>query len=92
MKIVRLISMIALLLTVFVTIDLGLNTVASMIPSMNDGIGNLSIVHGLFGIFGDGGWSHEAYYNAFKASSWITYIVFAENVVLSVIEYFRKAA
>ena len=90
MKIIRLVSMIALLLSVFVTIDLGLNTVASLISSMNDGIGNFSILHSILGIFGDGNWSHELYYRAFEISSWITYIIFSENVILSVIAYIKK--
>lgn len=91
MKVVRLISAIALLLSVFVSLDLGLNALASVIPSMNDGIGNFSVLHGLFGIFGDNSWSHELYYNAFKISAWITYALFTENIILGVVNYLRKA-
>ncbi len=91
MKILRATSLILLLISLFVTIDFGINLIASLVGSMNDGIGNFSTLHYLFGIFGDNGWSHRLYFEAFQASAWISFFLFAENIVLSLINLFRKA-
>lgn len=89
MKKVRIISLIVLVVTSFVSLDLLINLLGSMIPEMNDGIGTFSIIWGNL-YFGDGGWTHERFFNAFVISALIAFAVFVENVVLTMVECVRK--
>ncbi len=89
MKKIRIISLVVLIITSFVSMDLLINLLGSMIPSMNDGIGVHSIVWGNL-YFGDSLWSHERFFNAFLISSLISFIVFIENIALVVIDLLRK--
>jgi len=88
MKTARIISLAALLITSFVSLDLLINLLGSIIPSMNDGIGVHSLIWGNV-YFGDNLWSHERFFNAFVISSLITFAVFAENVILAIISINR---
>lgn len=92
MKKVKIVSLIALIIAVFVSADLGFNFLKSMVPSLNDGIGCFSFFQmtGIFESFGDGGWSQEGYLTAFEVSAWITFAVFAENIILTIIETVKK--
>ena len=73
---------------VFVSIDLGFNFLKSMVPALNDGIGNFSIfqINGIFEPFGDNGWSQTGYLEAFEKSVWITFAIFVENIILTMIK------
>lgn len=86
MKKVKIVSLIALVIAIFFSIDLGINFAYSLVPELNDGIGNRCIIN----IFGDDGWSHAAYLAAFQKSLWISFAVFVENVVLSIIDNARR--
>ncbi len=83
MKKLRIISLIFLVITSFVSLDLLINLLGSMIPSMNDGIGVHSIIWGNL-YFGDNNWSHERFFNAFVISSLISFVIFVENIVLAI--------
>lgn len=87
MKRARIISLIILIIGVFVTIDLGFNFLKSMVPALNDGIGCFSIfqITGIFEPFGDNGWSQARYLQAFEKSVWITFAIFVENIILTMI-------
>lgn len=89
MKKVRIISLVVLVITSFVSLDLLINLLGSMIPSMNDGIGVHSIIRGNL-YFGDSLWSHERFFNAFVLNSLISFAVFVENVVLAIIDKLKK--
>lgn len=89
MKKLRIISLIALIITVFISMDLLINLLGSMIPTMNDGIGVHSIIWGKL-YWGDRLWTHERFFNAFVISSLISFIVFAENIVLTIIDICKK--
>lgn len=84
MKKIRIISLLALVITSFVSVDLLINLLGSLIPSMNDGIGVHSIIWGNL-YFGDTLWSHERFFDAFVISCLISFLVFVENIVLSII-------
>jgi len=84
MKTARIISLVVLIITSFVSIDLLINLLGSLIPSMNDGIGVHSLIWGNL-YFGDNLWSHERFFNAFVISSMISIAVFIENLVLAII-------
>jgi len=89
MKKIRVISLIVLVITSFISLDLLFNLLGSLIPSMNDGIGVHGIICGnLF--FGDSLWSQERFFRAFVTSSVISFIVFVENVVLAIINLSKK--
>lgn len=89
MKKIRIISLIVLVITSFISLDLLINLLGAMIPEMNDGIGTFSIVWGNL-YFGDSGWTHERFFNAFVISALIAFAVFVENVVLAIVECVRK--
>ena len=61
MKKHRVITLVLFLLMVFISIDFGLNFMWSLVPEANDGIGNFSILHRVFGVFGDYSWSYSRY-------------------------------
>jgi len=89
MKKARIISLIVLVISAFVSLDLLINLLGSMIPAMNDGIGTHSIIWGNL-YFGDSLWSHERFFNAFVTSALITFAVFVENVVLAIADIAKK--
>lgn len=89
MKKIRIISLIVLVVAAFISLDLLINLLGSMIPTMNDGIGTHSIIWGNL-YFGDSLWSHERFFNAFATSALITFAVFVENVVLAIIDMAKK--
>ena len=89
MKKTRIISLIVLVISAFVSLDLLINLLGSMIPTMNDGIGTHSIIWGNL-YFGDSLWSHERFFNAFVTSALITFAVFVENVVLAIADIAKK--
>ena len=89
MKKLRIISLIILLITVFISMDLLINLLGSMIPTMNDGIGVHSIIWGNL-YWGDRLWSHERFFNAFVISSLISFAVFVENIVLTIMDICKK--
>lgn len=83
MKKVRMIMIVLFLIMVFVSIDLGLNFLWALVPEANDGISNFSILHGLFGIFGDRSWSYSRYLAAFQKSVWISFVLLIANIAFS---------
>lgn len=89
MKKLRIISLVVLVITSFVSIDLLINLLGSLVPSMNDGIGVHSIIWGNL-YFGDSLWSHEKFFDAFVTSSLISFVVFVENIVLTIITIAKK--
>ena len=89
MKKARIISLIVLVVSAFVSLDLLINLLGSMIPTMNDGISTHSIIWGNL-YFGDGLWSHERFFNAFITSVMITFALFVENVILAIADMLKK--
>ena len=89
MKKFRIISLVVFAITSFVSIDLLINLLGSLIPSMNDGVGVHSMIWGNL-YFGDNLWSHERFFDAFVTSSLISFAVFVENIVLSIIAMTKK--
>lgn len=75
--------MTILLLAVGVTIDFGLTFLYSLIYEANDGIIGPSFLMHLFG--GEDGWTRVAYFEWFRNSVLITFVIAIENVILSVI-------
>lgn len=86
---VRIISLILLVITSFVSLDLLINLVGSLIPSLNDGIGTHSIIWGNL-YFGEDFWSHEKFFQAFIISSMINFAVFVENIILYIMALIKN--
>ena len=91
MKQFRIISLVVLVITAFVSLDLLINYLGSLDPIMNDGITIHTIIPGQL-YFGDSLWSQERFFNAFVISSMITFAVFLENIVLYIISIAKKNA
>lgn len=89
MKKIRVISLVVLIVTSFVSMDLLINLLGTMLPSMNDGIGVHSIIWGNL-YFGDRLLSYERFFNAFVISSLISFAVFVENIVLAIVDLVKK--
>jgi len=89
MKKVRIVSLIVLVITAFISLDLLINLLGSMIPTMNDGIGTHSILWGNL-YFGDSLWSLERFYHAFVISALITFALLVENVILIILDICKK--
>ena len=89
MKKIRILALILFLIMVFVSVDFGFNFLWALVPEANDGIGNFSILHGLFGVFGDHSWSYSRYLSAFQCSVWITFVLLIVNTALA---FWKKKA
>ncbi len=90
MKKIRVVSLIFLLITTVISVDLLINFLGNLVPEMNDGLGIHSVLLPSKLIFGDNLWSLERFYNAFVTSALITLAVFVENVVLAIIDIQKK--
>ncbi len=87
MRTLRIIALFLFIISLFCTIDLGLNLLYNTELSIHDNsYGTFSILHSVFGIFGDSLWSFERFFTAFSRSVWITFILFVGNIVLHIQE------
>ena len=90
MKKIRFISLIVLVITSAVSLDLLINFLGNLVPEMNDGLGMHSVIVWGNLYFGDSLWSLERFFNAFVISSLITLAVFVENVVLAIVDIAKR--
>ena len=90
MKKLRIVSLIVLIAAAVISVDLLINLLGNLVPEMNDGLGMHSVLLPGQLFFGDRLWSLERFYNAFVVSSMITLAVFAENIVLAIIDVVKK--
>lgn len=90
MKKIRIVSLVLLLISVFVSVDLGLNFSYNLLHEYHDGLQINSLLHFFFGVFGDSLWSMERFFNAFETSLWISFVVLVENVVLAIVDISKK--
>ena len=79
-RIIRIVSLIALALSLVCTTELLINFLWATIPSLNDGIGCNSTLYLL--LFGEDGWSVEHYFFTFRTAAWINVGLAIENIVL----------
>ena len=90
MKKLRIVSLVALVLTSVISVDLLINFLGNLVPEMNDGLGMHSVMVWGNLYFGDSLWSLERFYKAFVTSSLVTLAVFIENIVLAIIDIVKK--
>ncbi len=87
MRTLRITALVLFVISLFCTIDLGLNLLYNTEPALHDNsYGTCSILHAVFGIFGDSLWSFERFFTAFRNSVWITFIFFICNIILQLKE------
>ncbi len=83
LRAVQVVFLIGLVLMALVSVDLGINAVAAGIPELQDETSYYSFLQSEFGLLEDMGIRHrDDFFYAFKTSLWITFILFAVNVVL----------
>lgn len=87
MKMLRVISLVVLAVTLFISIDLGLNYLNAAFTDVNDGIVCISFFKPFFR---DNTWSVYGFFNMFSASLWITFVMALENIILSCIYIYQK--
>lgn len=90
MKKLRIISLVVLVISTFVSVDLLINLLGSLIPTMNDGIGVHSVIVWGNLYFGDNKWSLERFYDAFVISALLWLVILVENVVLTIMDILKK--
>ena len=90
MKKLRIVSLIVLIAAAVISVDLLINLLGNLVPEMNDGLTMHSVLLPGQLFFGDSLWSMERFYNAFVVSSMITLAVFADNIVLAIIDVVKK--
>lgn len=84
MKAIRVIAVIAFLIMVFISIDLGINCMGALIPEFQDGIPYNSILQSQFGLLENWGVNTRAdFFCAFQRSLLITYFLLVMNVILA---------
>ncbi len=74
------------LVSLFCTIDLGMNFIYNFVSEYLDGLTSHSILHGFFGILGDNSWSLGMFFELFERSAWISFLLLIVNTIL----YFFK--
>ncbi len=82
MRTIKIIAVVLFLISLFCTVDLGLNFLYNTEPLQHDGITTNSVLQSIFGIFGDSLWAFDRFFNAFKNSAWISFALLAVNAVL----------
>ena len=90
MKKLRIISLVILVITTIISVDLLINFLGNLVPEMNDGLGIHCVILPGKLFFGDALWSLERFYNTFVTSALITLVVFVENVVLAIVDSKNK--
>ena len=83
MKKIRIVSLVLLIISSFVTLELLINVLGNIMPEANDGLRIFGISSRL--IFGDSLWSYERFFDAFRISALITFAVSYANILLLII-------
>ena len=94
LKLVRIIALAALAVSLFVTVDYGINLASSLVPELQtDGIGFNSILHSLFGTldgpFPEAG-TRAGFLDAFATAAWVSFGIFAVNAVLAAFAWLSR--
>ena len=92
MKQLRKVSLNVLVIAAMISLDLLIFVIGSLIPALNDGIGLHTVTFLGSLIFSDShGWSQAAFFNAFVTSSLVTFVIFVENVAVTIIDIILDA-
>lgn len=86
MKKIRVVVLVLFLISLFVSIDLGLNFLYNLVTEHLDGFTSHSILQGLFGILGDRDWTLPRFFDMFETSLWISFGLLVLNTMLTVVK------
>ena len=90
MKTFKIISLVVLLVSLFVSVDLGINCIGSLVPELQDGIGYNSFLQSAFGLLEGSLKTRADFFGAFTTSLWVSFAIFTENVVLHIVTLINK--
>ncbi len=91
MKAIRVIALIALVISAFISLDLLVNVVALTVPQLQDGLGFNSVLQSAFGILEKNEMqSAQDFFYAFKNSAYGTFALFTANAILHIVEILKK--
>lgn len=79
MRKAKIILLVLLAISLFMTLDLGYNFLASLVPSLNDGIQNRSFFAGIF--IDDHEWSQAIFLKVFMYSSIVSIILILVTIL-----------
>ncbi len=83
-NIINIILKIALVVSLFISIDLAINVVGSLIPKMSDGIPFNSVLQNWFGLLEGKLQSRTDFFNAFASSLWVLFVISVLNIAFSI--------
>ena len=91
LKIIRAAALIALVISLFFTVDYGINLLGVLVPELNtDGFPYYSVLQRWFGMLEGSMYTRVDCFTAFGKSAWISFGIFAVNAVLAIAAWFRK--
>lgn len=89
-KIARIAALAGLGISLFFTVDSGLNLLGSLVSERNpDGIGINSVLHSLFGIW-DSVHTRADFYTCFAVAAWVSFGFFVANAVLAAADWLHR--
>ncbi len=84
MRNLKVASLIIFIISLFITVDLGINCLGVGISELQDGVSYNSILQSSFGLLESLGVdSHIDFFNAFKISAWISSFILIVNISLN---------
>lgn len=90
MKKLRIISLIVLIITALISVDLMFNWFGNLNPEIHDGLRMHTVIIPGNIYFGDSLWTMERFFNAFVISSLVSFAVLVENIVVNLIVVMKR--
>ena len=89
-QILRMVSAVLLVISLFVTTDFAVNLAGALVPELQDGIPYHSVLQPWFGLLEGSLTTRADFFQAFAASAWISFVLFAWNMALTVVSWLQK--
>lgn len=91
MRVARILSLAALVVVLFVTVDLGVNCLGALVPELQqDGIPYYSLLQRWFGVWEGQMRTRPEFFFVFRRWLWISFALFAENAVLWAVSVWKQ--
>lgn len=89
-RIIRMVSAVLLVVSLFVTTDFAVNLAGALVPELQDGIPYHSVLQSWFGLLEGSLTTRADFFQAFAVSAWISFVLFAWNMALAVVSWLQK--